>query len=154
MEEHIQCYPRPAFFIYLYPQLVFELCRKGYQYFLQMLICDKKNRLRSDAAQYSLCLIRACYFCPSIIRILSIYIFSMCLIKDETELMKIKPIRWKIDYNLVLIAQECSLSVFERTTSTHRFRIMMVPLGGFTSSICRRKDILDTQSLSRNKVYM
>ena len=46
-----QCFPRSAFFICLFSSIVFNFCRMGESCFLQMLICDKKSRLWSDAAQ-------------------------------------------------------------------------------------------------------
>ena len=63
-----QCFPRSAFTLCLYWNIVFKLCRKREKCFLQMLIWDKKSRIWSDAANDTLRLIRACSFCPYISR--------------------------------------------------------------------------------------
>ena len=47
-------------------RLFLKLYRKRENCFLQMLICDKKSSLWSDATQNAWRLIRACSFCPSI----------------------------------------------------------------------------------------
>ena len=60
-----QCIPISAFSICSYSYIASKLCRMR-----EMLICDEKPRLWSDAAQNARRLIRACSFCPLISRII------------------------------------------------------------------------------------
>ena len=58
-------------FPYLYIYKLFLIVQKARKCLLQMLTCNKKSWLWSDATQNAQCLIRAYYFCSSINRVIS-----------------------------------------------------------------------------------